>query len=274
MGIKLLSGRAVIAVRGADAETFLNGLLTISTLSLNEGEMVWAGLLTPQGKVLFDGLLGRAGEVFYFDVAGLIVGDMVKRLSMYKLRAAVEITDVSTNFVSGFSLDMPEGGELVFKDMRHEALGYRVLIATENGSGLTGDDAEYHQVRIGQGVPEFGQDYASAEVFPHDIGMDLLGGVDFKKGCYVGQEVVSRMSHKTTVRKRPVLVQFEGAGVAGVELSMEGKKVGAVGSVAQGHGIAIVRLDKIMQGLAVMAGEARVTLSIPDWATYGFGEAD
>lgn len=270
MAVKLLGDRKVIAIEGQDAESFLNGLLTVSTVSLGRDEMVWAGLLTPQGKLMFDGLLGRDGERFLFDCPGAVADDLVKRLSMYKLRAKVEIS--VSPFMVGFSVERPEG-ELVFRDMRHEKLGYRVL--TERDNLADGSD-DYHQLRVTCCVPEFGDDYLGAQVFPHDIGMDLLGGVDFKKGCYVGQEVVSRMSHKTEVRKRPVAVTFEstiqpGAILPGADLSVDGKKVGTIGSVADKVAIAIVRLDKIGVGSAVDCAGVPVKLAIPDWANYQFG---
>jgi folate-binding protein YgfZ len=132
-------------------------------------------------------------------------------------------------------------------------------------------DASYDAGRIAEGVAELGPDFAADQVFPHDIGMDLLGGVDFKKGCYIGQEVVSRMEHRGTARRRPVIVSSVDA-VVGTPVVAGGKEAGAIGTPIGGRAVAIVRLDRFDGGEVTVGGKP-VTVTLPGWATYRLGES-
>jgi folate-binding protein YgfZ len=147
----------------------------------------------------------------------------------------------------------------------------RVVASKADAAGWTPPDSAYDAARIARGIAEQGPDFAADAVFPHDIGMDLLGGVDFKKGCYIGQEVVSRMQHKGTARRRPVIVSgIEAA--AGTAVVAGGREAGTIGQVVDGKAVAVVRLDRF-DGGEVTVGDKPVMITLPGWATYRLGES-
>jgi folate-binding protein YgfZ len=213
------------------------------------------------------------GGGFWLDAPLINLGDLAKRLGFYKLRAKVEIADMSGDLAVvalwGGAADPAELG-LAFADPRVAAMGLRAIahhsqveaLAAEAGAQLASATA-YHAHRIAQALAEPGFDYLPAEVFPHELNMDQLHGVDFRKGCYVGQEVVSRMQHRGTARNRVAPLIYEG----GVTVSegapvMAGEKtLGKVGSGAGGRGVAILRLDRAAEALAL--GEAIVAGGVP-----------
>jgi tRNA-modifying protein YgfZ len=218
-----LPNRGVIRVGGDEARGFLDGLVTNAMTGVAPGKAVHAALLTPQGKVIADFFITEAdaedGGGFYLDTPLINVGDVAKRLGFYKLRAKVEITDMSADLAVvalwGGAAD-PQALGLAFADPRIAAMGLRAIahrsqvdaLAAEAGATLT-PATDYHALRIAHGLAEPGLDYLPSEVFPHELNMDQLRGVDFRKGCYVGQEVVSRMEHRGTARTRTVKVAFE-----------------------------------------------------------------
>ncbi len=169
----------------------------------------------------------------------------------------------------GWSADASAGT----RDSRHPGLGARVIAKKADTGDWGDDDGSYTVARIAAGVAELGPDFAADTVFPHDIGMDFLNGVDFKKGCYVGQEVVSRMQHRGTARRRVVIASSlpNGAG-AGAPLLVHDREAGTIGQTHEGKAVAIVRLDRVPDGAAATMGGLPVLLHLPDWATYAFGE--
>ena len=262
----LRPSRALFRFSGMEAHKLLFDVLTGRVLA-EPGPAVWWALLSPQGKIQAEGLCGWADDAFWLDVDAGVADAFFKRMRMYKLRAAVEIADLRQTHLVGWS----QGGEatgIVHADDRAGGLGARVI--AERGVAWTTDDG-YARARIARGVAEEGPDFAPDSTFPHDIGMDFLHGVDFKKGCYIGQEVVSRMQHRGTARRRPVIVSgIEGA--AGSPVLASGREAGTLGEVVDGRAVAILRLDRITDLEAVSVAGKPVTLTLPDWATYNFGE--
>lgn len=283
-----LAERGVVRVGGPDAAHFLNNLVTAEVAHLAPGEAAYAALLTPQGKMLFDFLVVREGEGYLLDTAAANAAALSQRLGFYKLRAKVTVEDASAfEAVIAFW-----GGEppptlpgVAFTDPRLPSLGTRAIVprgslaAVLSLPGLTRTDAgAFHAHRVALGVPEGGHDFAFGEAFPHDADMDALSGVDFTKGCYVGQEVVSRMQHRGTARRRIVMARAAGPlPAAGTPLTAGDRPVGTLGTVAGTAGLALVRLDRakaaIDAGLPIEADGTVVTLSIPPWATFGWPEA-
>ncbi|MCX7899580.1 MAG: folate-binding protein [Methylocystis sp.] len=258
-----LADRGVIEVTGADAAKFLHGLLTNDISSVERGKARYAALLTPQGKILFDFLVFSVdARRFLLDCPLTLADDLAKRLSLYKLRADVTIANRSGELTALAFLDeaaRPEINALALaRDPRSAALGWRAIVA--RGAAAADDDAPLEARRIASGVPKGGVDFDYGGTFPHEANMDLLNGVDFNKGCYVGQEVVSRMKHRGTVRKRVARYHARGAAPAPGETIRAGDiEIGVTGSRAGSDGLAMVRLDRLAdaraKGATPMAGD-------------------
>jgi len=275
----LLPSRAVLAIGGSDARKFLQGLITNDIGKVQGTHAVHAGLLSPQGKILFDFFVVATGDGFLMDVARDRAGELAKRLAFYRLRAAVEIDEDPSREVAACWGDIPvqAAGAIIYADPRLPALGYRVLL--KKGTGLAGlgcavaTEQDYHAFRIGLGVPEGGRDYTFGDAFPHEALFDQLNGVDFEKGCFVGQEVVSRMEHRGTVRKRIVPVQGRMPLPApGTSIEAGGTEIGTIGSVAGSSGLALVRLDRVEEALArgqgITADGMIIAMRRPDFARF------
>ena len=250
-----LSHRSIISVSGADAEPFLNNIVTVSTSDLNPGELRYGALLTPQGKVIADMLLAREGEAILIDCDTGAAPALAKRLSLMKLRAAVAIEERPELGVSAF-----EGAP----DPRSPLAPQR-KIATRRSAG---DVSRYHAARIAAGLPEQGADFGPEDVFPADINMDLVGGVDFKKGCFVGQEVVSRMKRRATARRRTLKVALA-PGAQPAPVLADGFEIGTLSSISGGGGLARVRIDRLAQaqakGEAISADGRLLVFDDPPW---------
>lgn len=275
-----LSRRGVVAVGGDDARKFLDDLITSDIARTDGGAAAYGGLLTPQGKILFDFIVFADGERFLFDLPRRLVADFIKRLTFYRLRAKVEIADLSDERIvvaAWGSAAPPILDGPVAPDPRLAALGFRGTVPP--GADMAADfieasEAEYDARRIGLGVPEGGMDFVFGEAFPHDADMDQLGGIDFDKGCYVGQEVVSRMEHRGTARRRIIQARGSTLPPEGTAITAADKPIGTLGSVNGGEGLAFVRLDRakdaVDAGSAIKAGEATIELSLPPWARFGW----
>jgi tRNA-modifying protein YgfZ len=273
-----LPRRGVVSVAGPDAQKFLDNLITSNVGGVDRGSAVFAGLLTPQGKLLFDFLIFPDGDRYLFDVARSEVANLLKRLGLYRLRAKVEFADLSEEriVVAAWGSDVPpilDG--VVAADPRLPALGFRGVVPP--GADMAPDfdeasEAAYDAHRIGLGVPEGGVDFAFGDVFPHDADMDQLAGVDFDKGCFVGQEVVSRMKHRGTARRRAVVAHGADLPAAGAVITAGGQAIGSMGSSAGDVGLALVRLDRAKAamdgGVPILADASPVTLSLPPWARF------
>jgi tRNA-modifying protein YgfZ len=277
----LLSGRGVIRVAGADAPKYLQGLITNDIGKAQDGSAVHSGLLSPQGKILFDFIVVGAAAVggYYLDVAHDKAGELVKRLVFYRLRAKVEIAEEPARLVLacwGEPPRLPEGA-VAYPDPRLPDLGLRVILPAGASAAALGcspaSEADYDALRIKLGMPEGGQDYRFGETFPHEALFDQLNGVDFAKGCYVGQEVVSRMEHRGTARRRIVPIEGEAALPApGSSVEAAGVPIGSLGSVSGASGLALVRLDRaeeaLARGIPLMAGAVKVRLRQPSFARF------
>ncbi len=272
MPVSNLPNRSLIRISGAEAEHFLHNLVTADIEGLKEGELSAGALLTPQGKILFDFLVSREGEGFVLDCRADITADFAKRLKFYRLRAKVDIEVQDQAFVSVFwQSDLSSQPGWRDKRFGKEASVFRAY-------GITSDGAEalYAQLRIENGVAEGGFDYAFSDVFPHDVNLDQTGGVSFAKGCYVGQEVVSRMQHRGTARRRVLIAAGDSALEAGASITTGGRAIGALGSALENRALALVRIDKVKaamdSGVEILAGDVPVTLSLPPHATFSWPE--
>lgn len=259
----LLARRAVVAVEGDEATDFLQGLVTQDIETTASSGAVFSALLTPQGKILFDFFLATSANGFFIDVDADAADALVKRLTLYKLRAKVTI-ERRTDLAVGWSPD-DEAGDDAFKDPRTDGLGARRIGTAESFAETA--DAAYAEQRLIEGVPEFGQDFASDSIFLLDVNYDALNGVDYKKGCFVGQEVTSRMKRKGDARKRTFLVAFDGvAPDVGASVTAGGATLGEITSVGDGRALARVRVDRIDAASEApeIDGEV-VTLKAPDY---------
>ena len=277
MPVALLPDRALVHVTGPDAAALLQGVLTCNVETLQAGEARLGALLAPQGKILFDFLVSRLPDGFRFDVQADRAADLVKRLSLYRLRAQVTIAaDPTVAVAAVWDGAGPAAAEAV-ADSRHVDLGAR-LYAEAGAFSADAAASDYHAHRIALGIPEGGRDYAFGDAFPHEALLDQFGGVDFKKGCYVGQEVVSRMQHRGTARTRILAAAYPaGAPEPGTEITAGGKVLGTTGSVADGRGLALVRLDRLGDALTAgetpLAADHPVRLTRPGYATFAMPEA-
>jgi folate-binding protein YgfZ len=246
-----LEDRGIVRVSGADAATFLQGVVTNDVEQVEPGHARYAALLTPQGKILFDFLVVRlSGEAFALDCDARQAASLAKRLAFYKLRAKLSIVDESENEgVLAFWGVEPENdpGAIVYADPRAPGLGFRAILPLAKAHAIgEANRAEYDALRIRLGVPQGGLDFAYGDAFPHDANFDLLNGVDFRKGCYVGQEVVSRMQHRGGVRKRVVRVRLDAEAPPPGTPIVDGElPVGALGGAAGREALALVRTDRV-----------------------------
>lgn len=246
-----MDGRAVIEVAGADREDFLQGLVSNDLRGLKEG-LVHAALLTPQGKYLADFFLKAEGERILLDAAEALGPGLLQRLSMYKLRADVRLAPTGLRVQRGTG----PAPERALPDPRHPALGWR-LYGEEGGD----DGTDWDAIRVEHVIPETGIELGP-ETYILEAGFERLHGVDFRKGCYVGQEVTARMKHKTELRKGLARVLVEGAAPAGTPILSEGREAGTLFTQSGGRGIAQLRFDRAAPGME--AGAARVSPD-PDW---------
>jgi folate-binding protein YgfZ len=274
-----LSDRSLIHVSGTEAEHFLQNLITVDLGQLGPGEVRPSALLSPQGKVMFDFLISRSGDGFAIDIATALAADFSRRLMLYRLRAKVEISQPAESLVatswSGDSGSEPAGsGSLVDRRFPQGADVYR---AYQDVPTADADLAAWHLLRIAHGVAESGSDFAAGDAFPHDILYDFNGGIGFRKGCFVGQEVVSRMQHRGTARRRVVGVEAGSPLPApGTAVEAGGRPIGTLGTVEGRQGLAIIRIDRagdaLDSGTPILAGDAELALSIPAWAGFTFPE--
>jgi folate-binding protein YgfZ len=256
----ILEDRGVVEVAGADAAKFLHNLVTNDIGKLPAGAARYCALLTPQGKILVDFLVFALEEGesrrYLLDCPLALEGELVRRLGMYKLRAAVTISPRSEGLAAFAVLTdtRPETPAIALaRDPRSEKLGWRGLAArgTLKSCALR---ADYEARRIAATVPQGGIDFAYGDTFPHEANMDLLAGVDFSKGCYVGQEVVSRTQHRGLARRRVVRYRAESeAPPPGAVVRAAGKELGLTGSHSQHQGLALIRLDRLAEARAAAA---------------------
>lgn len=271
-----LSGRAILDVTGEDAEKFLQNLITTDLDTLSEGDLKPGALLSPQGKILFEFLVSRSPQGLVLDTLQTSVSDLQRRLTLYKLRAKVEIAQrpesvirVSWHNESGTSQNDSSVQDRRFSD----ALNVRRQYGGETAP--TADESQWMALRIAHGVAEAPFDYALGDAFPHDVNLDQTEGVSFKKGCFIGQEVVSRMQHRGTARRR-ILIASGNASLPepGTAITANGREIGTLGSTVGNAGLALVRIDRVKDamdgGTPILSGDALLTLAIPPEHRFTF----
>jgi folate-binding protein YgfZ len=282
MKAAFLPDRGVIKVSGADARGFLNNLVTSELEQVKPGIGRFGALLTPQGKIVADFLVTEApgddGGGFLIDCAGALAQGFADKLGFYKLRARVVVENLSDRLgvLAVWDGEPATKPGPAFADPRDIRLGWRILVPVQlakKAATLIGAEmveiAAYDARRIACGVPRGGIDFSYGDAFPHETNMDRLHGVDFDKGCYVGQEVVSRMQHRGTARTRIVRLVLDSVRPeAGVEIRAGDKPIGTMGSSADSAGLALLRLDRAADALdaavPLMAGGIAVRLAEPD----------
>ncbi len=282
-----LTDRAVVRVSGAEAKGFLDRLVTCDLDRLAPGRARYGALLTPQGKIIADFVAHEDGEgAIWLDLPASCTAELVKRLTLYRLRAKIAIVDLTADrsVLAGWGgTAMPTGGALLAApDPRLAALGWRAVVERDGlvDAGVPDEGvAAWHAHRIAEGVPDGDADFRYGDAFPHEILMDQLAGVDFDKGCYVGQEVVSRMQHRGTARTRIVAATYPGEAPApGTPVTAGDRALGETGSRSGDRGLATIRLDRaadaIEAGAPLEAGGAALRLAKPGFVRFPYpGEA-
>ena len=273
------SNRTLVKFEGPQAQKLLNDVIT-GTVSKNPDTASWWALLSPQGKIQAEGLIGWFGGAYYLDVPLQAKDNFLRRMNMFRLRAKADITDLGDSHRIGWSAGRPapKKGVIVHADGRgphcRQQTGFRLIASTKDTHDWLEDGKKHALERVKKGIMELGEDFSADSLFPHDIAMDLLGGVDFDKGCYVGQEVVSRMHHRGAARKRPVLVEFSDEdnepARAGEDIMIGDRKIGTMGTTIMGRGIGIARLDKVKNPKGARVAGRQASLVIPPWASYDF----
>ena len=264
VSIAHLSSRAVIAVDGPDWRSFLQGLLTHDVETLAEGEIRFAALLTPQGRLLYDLFVVAQGEGALLDVAAEHLDTLTQKLKMYRLRAKVDLCVSDLGVWVGWG-DKPQGVWLA--DPRLSTIGWRAY----GDFAATTDETAYEAHRLALGIPG-PADWGSEKTYPIEANFDLLNGIDFKKGCYVGQETTSRMKRRGVIKSRMLPLLLEGAAPApGAEVLAGELRAGEVLSGVEGRAMALLRLDRSAAGGLTVDGRA-VRVERPEWFVKAVGE--
>ena len=245
--------RTIWRLTGKDALSFLQGLVSNDLRPLETGPgVVWAALLTPQGKYLADFFVVRRAEGdLLIDIATPLAADTLRRLTMYRLRADAQIAPSALHLTRGLGA-MPDGA---LPDPRHPALGWRLYSAEP----MAVPDVDWDAIRVEHLIPESGIELIPDDTYILEAGFERLHGVDFRKGCYVGQEVTARMKHKTELRKGLVRVKIDGAAPVGSDIiATDGKPAGRLFTQSGGHAIAYLRHDRAQGRLS--AGQAELSV--------------
>ena len=246
---ELIKNRQILQVTGADREDFLQGLVTNDVAKLKDG-LVYAALLSPQGKYLADFFLVPGDDAILIDVADTLAPALLKRLTMYRLRADVAIAPVEMEISRGLG----PAPQQAYRDPRNPALGWRAY-----DLGGVEPSMDWDTLRVANMIPETGIELTPDDSYILEMNFEQLNGVDFKKGCYVGQEVTARMKHKTELRKGLARVAITGTATPGTPISANGKPVGTLHTVAGTEGLAYLRFDRAKGDM--QAGQATITVS-------------
>src|SRR5258706_8278394 len=269
----ILADRSVISVPGPESRAFLQGLISNDMADCVPGRSIYAALLTPQGKILFDFFVADSGDGTLLDCAAAREGELLKRLGLYRLRSKVEIVprpDLAISATWNGSVPGPGAAALVFPDPRHGELGSRVIAPRAELEGTVSDSADNYQARrLELGIPD-SADLPPDSVFALDAGLEELHGVSFKKGCYIGQEVTSRMKHRATARRRFIIADTVGQLPApGTPLIAAQRELGTLATGRNGRALALLRLDRLNEaeemGYPIMAAGQQFHLRRPSW---------
>ncbi len=291
-----LPDRGLVALRGPDTRAFLQGLVSNDVARVGSEQAIYAALLTPQGKFLFDFFIAEHAGDLLLETERARLPQLMKRLTMYRLRSRVEIEDASERYrvvallrdevPARLGLQAAPGacraldGGLVFVDPRLAELGARALLPKEQAESALealgfepGTLAAYDELRLALGVPDGSRDLVVDRSTLMESGFDELRGVDFKKGCFVGQELTARMKYRGLVRKRLMPVSLKGpAPEPGTPILLDGREAGEMRSSANGRGLALLRLEHVAKaaeaGKPLLAGETEVVPEKPGWASF------
>ena len=250
---ELATDRTVFRISGRDRMEFLQGLVTNDVARLSEG-LVYAALLTPQGTYIADFFLVPSGDLVLLDVNADIAPALAKRLMMYRLRADVQIEKTDIAVVRGIG----EGPEGSFPDVRHPELGWRKYTDDPTGVSQSSSAIDWNALRVAHCIPESGLELLPDETYILETGFERLNGVDFRKGCYVGQEIVARMKHKTELRKGLTRVKVTGSAPIGTPILAGGKPAGTLFTQSGNRALAHLRFDRANGEM--QAGEAEIRL--------------
>jgi len=264
-----LKSRALARVTGPDWRGFLQGLLSNDVERLGPGELRFAALLTPQGRLLHDIFVLAGDGGCLLDVAREGREALIQRLALYRLRAKVEIGVDDGQVCAAWGADSAPPGWLA--DPRLPELGFRGMgLEPPAGADMADEDA-YDAFRLGLGVPDPARDGAGDKIYPIEADFDLLNGIDFSKGCFVGQETTSRMKRRGGIRSRMLPIAFEGPPPRfGAEVLAGALRAGEVLSGRDGRAIALLRLDRI-QGVRLTVDGRKVQVLTPAWLDTGLG---
>lgn len=256
-----LPNRAVIRITGEGALAFLHNLLTCEIESLEVGQAAYGALLSPQGKILHDVFIVATTDGALLDCAADQTEELLKKLAMYKLRAKLTISHDAALEVAVAATQLPDG----YVDPRLAAIGWRAI----RPKGLTRTGTGYEEARLQLGLAD-GADIGSNTVFPHEANFDQMNGVSFAKGCYVGQEVVSRMQHRGTARSRMLPVRFDTvAPFKGTPVHSRDALIGEILTSSGQHGLALLRLDRLADAQAPLLSETvRLWVQKSEWIKY------
>jgi folate-binding protein YgfZ len=286
-----LSARGVIEITGDDRVEFLQGLVSNDVTKATPGRAIYAALLTAQGRYLFDFFIIALGDALYLDTEASRLPDLQRRLSIYKLRAKAALSNASERFAvavgwgdgAAQALGLDDtgaakefAGGAAYIDPRLAALGVRFLLPREKSDApaqagfAASDAASYDRHRLALGVPDGTRDLTPEKALPMESGFDEMNGIDWQKGCYMGQELTARMKYRALVKKRLMPVAIEGADVApGTEITRDGSEAGEMLSARDGRGLALLRLEAIEaaknNGADLKAGAALIRPQKPGW---------
>ncbi len=284
-----LAARAALRIAGDDRISFLQGLVSSDAAKISADRALHAGFLTAQGRFLHEFFMGALGDAVLLDCEAARRDDLMRRLKIYKLRAKIELAPADDFVVAAFwgegaaeAFGLPanagaakeQAGGIVYVDPRLAALGVRALVPAASLAELAADFAPgtletYDALRLSHGVPDGSRDLAVEDALLLENGFEELGGVDFKKGCYVGQEVTARMKYRGLVKKRLLPVTIEGPAPAiGTAIRLDGADVGEMRSSAGSQGLALLRLEALEKPTALVAGEAKLVPHKPAWANF------
>jgi folate-binding protein YgfZ len=284
----ILKDRGILAVSGPDRRPFLQGLVSNDVEKLAPDRALYAALLTAQGKYLHDFIMVEVGEAIWLDAEAARLGDLRRRLAIYRLRAKVDIAEppelaVAAVFGGGALASLgladepgragPRKTGIVLVDPRLAELGARAILPCDTlrptlaGLGLAeADFAAWDRHRLALGIPDGSRDLVPDKSILLEAGFDELGGVDWQKGCYIGQELTARTKYRGLIKKRLFPVHIDGpAPMPGTIVTAEGRDAGEMRSSREGQGLALLRLDAVAEGKPLSADGATLVPTRPDW---------
>jgi folate-binding protein YgfZ len=270
--------RCVISVSGSESEPLLQRLITSNLDLLKQETASYGALLAPQGKILLDFLVIRQQDSFWFDLDAELAEIFIKKMTLYKMRSDVTIAQTDLAVAISLPADDESGTTGGIKDPRHDLLGRRHYLLQETITQVEPDNEARLAAHIASGVPQGGtdqtmRDFLYGDVFPHDVNLDQLGGIDYDKGCYLGQEVVSRIHHRGTARKRFVQISGDAELTSHDAILAGGKTIGQIGMAVQKSALAQIRLDRLAaaqeQGVPIQSEQGQIlTITMPSYANF------